>query len=252
MVSVEMPPGCARVLRVFTPVPPAVERAYAQRVLPALVALVAEWWGAYDGSDRAAWLVRADATAGGVFVAAPDDDTQDAICCPCELNDATLLIGWQQYRNPAICDPKCALAERLITAVLASDELAPHVDIEEMDDIAEDIGLYQRVRGYVSEDDEERAREEREDAEEEEEERALLEEAQMGLDDDDDGGLAEESRRRRRRQEVRYHDVTALGNAKQSSESECDGCHEDDANMSPVAVAGTSSDGAAEPSLERV
>lgn len=192
-------PG-ARVARVPPPVAPEVQRAYEARVLPGIAALVAEWWDAYDGADREMWSVRASADD-GVFVAAPDDDGQDAICCPRDLNDATLLIGWQSYRNPSIRDPKSGLAERLIALVLASDDLAAHVEIEDMGDIAEDIGLYQRTRGFVSEKDEERAREEREDAEE-------LERQQQQEKDEED------ETRRRRREEVRYGGATVSGDSR--------------------------------------
>lgn len=165
IVKTAMAERGARIARIQGPVPPSAQRAYEAHVLPALVDLVVAWWCAFDGADKAAWRVSASLDA-GIYIDAPDDDPYDTICCPRELTDGTLIVGWQRYRNTSIRDAKCEIAERMIVMLLDSDALAAHIEIEEMDDVAEDLGLYQRTRGYVSEDEQERAREAREDAEE--------------------------------------------------------------------------------------
>lgn len=141
----------ARVARINVPVSDAIQSEYVAHVLPALVTITRDWWAQYQMSDRSEWNVRALSDA-GIYIDAPDDDPQDAICCPRWLNDATFLIGWQKYRNASICDPKREIAEKLIEALLRSELLAAHVDIEHMDDVAEDLGLYQQGSDYESED----------------------------------------------------------------------------------------------------
>ncbi|GAB9472295.1 hypothetical protein Gpo141_00009476 [Globisporangium polare] len=148
--------GGARVARINVPVPDAIQSEYEAHVMPALVAITRDWWTQYAESDRSNWDVRASSDGGadkGIYIDAPDDDPQDAICCPRWLNDATLLIGWQKYRNASIRDPKREIAEKLIEALLRSELLAAHVDIEHMDDVAEDLGLYQQGSDYESDDD---------------------------------------------------------------------------------------------------
>lgn len=142
--------GGARVARINVPVPDSIQSEYITHVLPALVTITRDWWAQYHESDQSEWDVRASNDE-GIYIDAPDDDPQDAICCPRWLNDATLLIGWQKYRNASIRDPKREIAEKLIEALLRSELLAVHVDIEHMDDVAEDLGLYQQGSDYESE-----------------------------------------------------------------------------------------------------
>lgn len=185
--------GGARVARMIVPVPDAIQSEYEAHVLPALVTITRDWWAQYQEPDRPEWDVSASSDA-GICVDAPDDDPQDAICCPRWLNDATLLIGWQRYRNASIYDPKREIAEKLIEALLRSELLGAHINIEHMDDVAEDLGLYQQGSDYESDDGDRRNDEYNEEdneegnADGEEESLAAYRERQAETEARDSGG----------------------------------------------------------------
>lgn len=129
---------CYRYARICGAVPDNVQQAYESQVLPMLVAVATSWWDGYSEVDKPQWAVSASLDA-GILIQPPGQGDHSAICCPRELNEAPLQIGWQHSSYGARRDPKFEVADAMVDVVVGSQALRGYLIVDKENNIVKDL-----------------------------------------------------------------------------------------------------------------